>query len=205
MGITDASLRRFHPFPRFGSLVRGTALVPGIVGIAVSWLLLGAVATHAQPEIATQAPPEAPARVTVAGEGEPGEPLVVRGRILGPEGEPVPGASVFVYQTGEDGIYGPEGNSNPRLKGYLRTDDQGRWEIRTIRPGSYPGTRVAAHIHVHVAPPDGAPEKVGEIVFEGDPLLTSRMRDSSFFTVVEPEPAEDGVQRAEYTVRLESL
>jgi len=175
--------------------------------VVSSYAGLTTVGAVAQPrsDIPTQAPSDAPSKLRVTGEEEPGEPLVVHGRVLGPDGEPLPDASVFVYQTGEDGIYGPEGNRNPRLRGYLRTDDEGRFEIRTIKPGSYPGSSIAAHIHIHVAPPDGEPEQVGEIVFEGDPLLSERMRRNPFFTVVELEKGEDGVLEASYRMQLEQL
>ena len=172
----------------------------GVMALA----LLLAVGAVAQPRahIPTRAPKDAPSEVTVAGEDEPGRRLVVDGRILDPDGKPLPGASVFVYQTGEDGIYGPEGNRNPRLRGYLRTDDDGRFRIRTIKPGSYPGSSIAAHIHIHVAPPDGDPEQVGEIVFEGDPHLRDRHRSNPFFTVVELEDDGEGGLRAGYEMRL---
>lgn len=170
--------------------------------LAAALLLGSAVVAQPRSDIPTQAPPDAPSEVTVAGEDEPGRRLVVDGAVLGPDGEPLAGASVFVYQTGEDGIYGPEGNRDPRLRGYLRTDENGSFRIRTIKPGSYPGSSIAAHIHIHVAPPDGEPEQVGEIVFEGDPHLSDRMRGNPFFTVVELEEDGDGGLRAEYEMRL---
>lgn len=175
--------------------------------VVLGYAALSALCAVAQPrsDIPTRAPSDAPSKVTVAGEEEPGEPLVVHGRVLGPDGEPLPDASVFVYQTGEDGIYGPEGNRNPRLRGYLRTDDEGRFEIRTIKPGSYPGSSIAAHIHIHVAPPDGEPEQVGEIVFAGDPHLSERMRRNPFFTIVDLEPGDDGVLQASFRMQLEQL
>lgn len=185
-------------FPRF---LRHPAWTV-VCGVALALLLTADAVAQPRPDIPTRAPKDAPSEVTVAGEDEPGQRLVVDGTILGPGGEPLPGASVFVYQTGEDGIYGPEGNRNPRLRGYLRTDDDGGFRIRTIKPGSYPGSSIAAHIHIHVAPPDGEPEQVGEIVFEGDPHLRDRMRRNPFFTVVELENDGDGGLRAEYQMRL---
>lgn len=170
--------------------------------LAAALLLASAAVAQPRSDIPTQAPPDAPSEVTVAGEDEPGRRLLVDGTVLGADGEPLPGASVFVYQTGEDGIYGPDGNRDPRLRGYLRTDEDGGFRIRTIKPGSYPGSSIAAHIHIHVAPPDGEPEQVGEIVFEGDPHLSDRMRRNPFFTVVELEEEGDGGLRAEYEMRL---
>jgi protocatechuate 3,4-dioxygenase beta subunit len=156
----------------------------------------------AQPRIPTQAPPEAPSSVVVAGEDEPGEPMVVSGVVADAAGEPVAGASVFVYQAAADGVYGPHGNAEPRLKGYLRTDAQGRYRFRTVKPGSYPGTRIPAHIHIHVAPPGGGEEQVGEIVFEGDPFLSDRARLNPFFSVRTVESDEDGVLRIDHDIRL---
>lgn len=181
--------------------VLGPCLVLGLL----SWPLAPVVEAQPRADIPRQAPADAPSRVTVADDDEPGDRLIVHGKILGPDGAPVSGASVFVYQTGEDGVYGPEGNRNPRLRGYLRTDGEGAFELRTIKPGSYPGTSIAAHIHIHVQPPDGAPEKVGEIVFEGDPHLTERMRQRELFTVVELEPGDGGALRARYEMRLDEL
>jgi protocatechuate 3,4-dioxygenase beta subunit len=61
------------------------------------------------------------------------------------------------------------------LRGYLRTDAQGRYEFRTIRPGSYPGTRNPGHIHYHVNA-TGYAERVFEIVFEGDTLIPDQWK-----------------------------
>lgn len=43
-----------------------------------------------------------------------------------------------------------------RLEGWAKTDFEGRFEFRTIRPGPYPGRREAAHIHLTLFPADGA-------------------------------------------------
>lgn len=85
---------------------------------------------------------------------------------------------MYVYQTDARGYYRPEdamANRNPRLKALLRTDARGRYSYRTIRPGSYPGTRVPRHIHYEVAAAGYAP-RVFEIVFEDDPFLTDDVR-----------------------------
>lgn len=160
--------------------------------MALVWLADAA----AQPLGDTVAPPDAPADGSMTAAGEPGEPLVVSGTVYGAAGEPLAGASVFAYQTDAEGIYGPDGNADPRLRVYLRTDERGRYRFTTIRPGSYPGTRIAAHIHFHVTPAVGG-EAVSELVFEGDPYITERMRRNDFFTV---RPIEDGA--VTYDIRL---
>lgn len=156
----------------------------------------------AQPEIPTRAPEDAPSSVELTGPDEPGQPLTVEG-VVTADGEPVPGAGVFVYQTGADGIYGPEGNSNPRIHGYLRTDEKGRFTLHTIKPGSYPGSNVAPHIHLHATPPGSDREVTKELVFEGDPQVSERMRRSSFFYVGHVEERRNGGLRVDWEVELD--
>lgn len=192
--------------PRFGSVLRVVALPPIVLSFYLIFFVLAPAPLAAQPEIPTVAPPDAPSEATLVEADEPGRALVLEGTVLGSEGEPLEGASVFLYQTGADGVYGPEGNSDPRIRGYLRTDGEGRFRVRTIKPGSYPGTRVAPHIHVHVRPPGsdvaGGEETVKEIVFEGDALVSDRMRRSSFFHVIPLEEGEGDILRGRWQLQL---
>lgn len=144
-----------------------------IPGLLLLTLLQGAEAPYL-------APKDAPSVARLAPPAEPGEPLVVTGRVYRPDGRPAASASLYVYQTDRAGIYSKPVNDSrtPRLKAFLRTDADGRYEYRTIKPGSYPGTRNPAHIHYHVNAP-GLPEKVFEIVFEDDPLVDARIRASA--------------------------
>jgi protocatechuate 3,4-dioxygenase beta subunit len=70
-----------------------------------------------------------------------GSPCQVSGRVTGPDGEPLDGASVDVWQTNEDGFYDvqqpgiqPAGN----LRGLFTTDDEGRYWFRSVVPRFYP-------------------------------------------------------------------
>ncbi len=125
------------------------------------------------------APETAPSSAAVAAAGEPGERLEVRGVVFASDGRtPVARASVYVYQTDARGHYRPEdamGNRDPRLKALLRTDASGSYSFSTVRPGSYPGTRVPQHIHYEVAA-EGHSSRIFEIVFEDDPLVTAEVR-----------------------------
>jgi protocatechuate 3,4-dioxygenase beta subunit len=155
---------------------------------AVRIALVAAVAA-ASPATAIQsvheAPPAAPSAGRAAPQGEPGEPLRVSGIVVDKAGRPVSGASLYVYQTDHEGYYGVKpasDNSNPRLKLYLRSSARGSWAFDTVKPGSYPGSRVPAHIHFEVAAPGHAP-RIFEIVFEGDPFVTAEMRRNPAFSV----------------------
>ena len=108
------------------------------------------------------------ARVTA--DTEPGERLIITGRILRADGNtPASGVTLTLYQTDAAGIYGP-GSGQPseiaRLRGRLVTGADGRYEIVTIRPGHYPGGGVPAHIHAAVNA-----VTIPDYLFEGDRYL----------------------------------
>lgn len=139
-------------------------------------LLLALTVCAQAPKVAEK---NAPAKVAVTSKEEPGERLVVSGVVFGADGKtPLANASVYVYHTDATGRYTPgakDDNQNPRLRGYLRTDTQGRYEYSTIKPAPYPGDGPPAHIHYHVNAP-GYQERVFEIVFEGDPKISNDIR-----------------------------
>jgi protocatechuate 3,4-dioxygenase beta subunit len=152
---------------------------------------------------ATRAPADAPSSAAVTAPDEPGEPLVVEGTVYGADGAtPLAGASVYAYHTDAAGSYGPGGNRAPRLRVYLRTDRAGRYRFATVKPAPYPGGGIPAHIHFHVAPPEGGEERVTEVVFEGEPWVTDRMRASDFYAVLPLERGPDGALRCVYDPRL---
>ena len=110
-----------------------------------------------------------PATLTAVGRiapaGEPGTPLVVRGRLLGLDGSPAANAIVFAYQTDRGGLYdkAENGPHSWRLRGWTRTDASGRFTFETIRPGSYPNSNNPPHVHFTAFLPDGARYHAGEL------------------------------------------
>ena len=145
-----------------------------LIGLLMICLLSFTVCAQA-PQVAEK---DAPSKITVASKEEPGERLIVTGQVFGPDGKtPLSGASVYVYHTDAKGLYSPgtNDNRNPRLRGYMRTDAQGRYEYNTIKPAPYPNNGPPAHIHYVVNAP-GHQERIFEIVFEGDPKIDERMR-----------------------------
>ena len=156
-------------------------LMTAVASIATA-LVCGVALAAQSPRVA---PADAPPRGQLAPAREPGTRLTVSGVVVDAAGAPVPAASVYAYQTDAEGYYGvkPESdNQRPRLKLFLRSDASGAWSFETIRPGSYPASRVPGHIHFEVSAPGFAP-KIFEIVFEGDPFVTADMRRNPAFAV----------------------
>lgn len=155
-----------------------TVLLAIVLAASASMISTAAQSIH-------EAPADAPSTGRVAPDGEPGSPLRVSGVVVGRDGAPIANASLYVYQTDHEGYYGVKpasDNRNPRLKLFLRSDARGAWSFTTVKPGSYPGGRVPAHIHFEVSAP-GHAAKIFEIVFEGDPFVTPGMRSNPAFSV----------------------
>jgi len=109
---------------------------------------------------------------------EPGSPLKISGKILRKDGIPGAGVLLYVYHTDNDGYYSKNGNEkgaqkwHGKLHGWGKTDSQGRYEIRTIRPAPYPNNQLPAHIHAVVKLPDsGKAYYIGDFLFDDDPII----------------------------------
>ena len=108
-----------------------------------------------------------------------GEVIEVSGRVLDESGTPVAGAVLDVWQANAAGRYDHEADPNPApldpdFQGWARltTDADGRYRIRTIKPGQYPvreGWARPPHIHFKVAR-RGFSEITTQMYFEGHAL-----------------------------------
>ncbi len=70
-----------------------------------------------------------------------GSPMLVKGRILDPDGNPIGGAKIDVWQANDEGFYDvqqagiqPEFN----LRGVFRTAEDGAYRFRAVKPKYYP-------------------------------------------------------------------
>lgn len=89
---------------------------------------------------------------TMAKPKEEGERINVKGVIVDERTEqPLSGVKVFLNHADVNGLYFSEKSKfNPRIFAYLETDEQGRFEVLTIRPGNYKDDNdewVPSHIH----------------------------------------------------------
>jgi protocatechuate 3,4-dioxygenase beta subunit len=152
-------------------------------------------------------PAQIPSAARIAPASEPGQPLVIHGRVFGKDGrQPRAGTIVFAYQTGQDGLYQRPGRSGWRLQGWAKTTTDGAFEFQTIRPGPYPGRAIPAHVHLSV---DGAGvprEWLDELQFADDALVKEEERRKSdqagLFGTIRPVRTIDGVQHCDINFRI---
>jgi protocatechuate 3,4-dioxygenase beta subunit len=118
----------------------------------------------------------------VAPAGERGELLIITGTIYKPDGRtPAPGVILYVYHTDAGGEYTPapgqkDALRHGHLRGWMKSDEKGRYKFTTIRPASYPQGRNPQHIHPIIYDPDKGYYWIDEYLFEDDPYLTAAER-----------------------------
>lgn len=122
-------------------------------------------------------------KTTIAPEQEPGESLTISGTIFQRDGKtPAEGVILYVYHTDNAGLYSKGAHQqhavrHGHLRGWMKTDKQGRYEFKTIRPASYPNSKNSQHIHPILHEPGKGYYWIDEFVFDDDPLLTPQERN----------------------------
>ena len=116
--------------------------------------------------------------------GDPiGQRIIVYGRVLDENARPVPGALVEVWQANAGGRYRHHKETylaplDPNFGGCGRTltDQEGRYCLRTIKPGAYPWPNGVndwrpAHIHFSLFGHAFAQRLITQMYFQGDPMI----------------------------------
>ncbi len=165
---------------------------------------------------AMDAPPSPPSRITIPPRGEPGEPLVISGTVYKEDGKtPAPEILIYVYHTNARGIYPKKTPDNGRpqwragyLRGWMKTDENGRYEFSTIRPAGYLGRRDPAHIHITLAGKDFREYWIDSFWFDDDPRISNEMRKGKperggYNPIIRLVKDEKNVWRGRRNIRLE--
>jgi protocatechuate 3,4-dioxygenase beta subunit len=146
-----------------------------------------------------------------------GEVAVLHGTVRDEHGQSIAGARVDVWQNAATGFYAvqqPDVQPPTNLRGVYRTDERGRYEIRTVRPVPYPipadgpvGKLLAdtgrhpwraAHIHARVSAPGFEPLTTHLFDHDSDYL------DSDTVFGVKDSLIRDFVRGADGVLRCES-
>ena len=139
-----------------------------------------------------------------------GQVIRVTGRVLDRTGEPVRGGKLQIWQANHFGRYTHPNDDNsapldPCFEGFavISTDNDGHYDLRTIKPGAYPtprGSMRPSHIHFEVF---GKRERlITQLYFAGDPhqdtdtwLRSSPSPDTIVMPVREPAPGLEPEER----------
>lgn len=116
---------------------------------------------------------------TSAGWTEKGQKLLVTGTVFEIDGKtPAPNVIIYYWQTDNDGYYSSREGLDEKaithghIRGWIKTDEKGKYAIYTIRPAPYPNDFLPAHIHLSIKEPDIENEYYpDDINFDDDNLL----------------------------------
>jgi len=138
-----------------------------------------------------------------------GEPMIISGTVYRSDGKtPAPNVLIYFYHTDKYGIYGRLGQpTHGRFRGWMLTDERGRYEFASIRPASYPNSTIAQHVHMTITTLDAKEDSYDSILFEDDKFLSERERNSmprrgGFNPIVTLRPGKDGIMRATRDIQL---
>ncbi|TDH21643.1 intradiol ring-cleavage dioxygenase [Segetibacter sp. 3557_3] len=124
---------------------------------------------------------------TSAGWNEKGQKLAISGAIYKADGKtPAPNVILYYWQTDNSGVYSPvdgmavEARSHGHIRGWIKTNPQGRYSIYTIRPAPYRDRSSPAHIHISLKEPTINNEYyIDDFQFDDDQLLTNAIRQQA--------------------------
>ena len=112
---------------------------------------------------------------------EAGQLITITGTVKDVKGSPLKNRKLFIFHTDAKGYYAPTDSASkrmnepdPRLFGYVITDQQGKYSFETIHPGTYPGKYegrfIPQHIHIQIIEKGYEPFSV-QMAFEDDPAM----------------------------------
>ena len=121
---------------------------------------------------------------TSAGWFEKGQKLLVTGAVFQIDGKTAaPNIIVYYHHTDNNGYYSPGNDKSEdqtrhgHIRGWVKTDENGKYTLYTIRPAPYPKEELPAHIHLIIKEPDIENEYwINDINFDDDKLLLPYMK-----------------------------
>lgn len=132
--------------------------------------------------------PNSPERSSLVEEGMSGERIILTGYVYSTDCQPIDKALLDIWHCDADGVYDNEGY---RLRGHVFTDEDGLYQIETIKPGIYPGR--TRHIHLKAQAPNG-PVLTSQLYFPDDEETNARDRiydERLLVEWIEPESDEE--------------
>lgn len=158
---------------------------------------------------------------SIAGDTE-GEAVTFRGRVHAPDGRPIEGAVLDIWQTAPNGLYEVQDPDQPdfNLRGKFVTDADGAYEFRTVKPVSYSipddgpvgkllkavGRHTFRPAHVHfIVSAEGYEPVATQLFTEGDEYLESDAVFGVKNSLVVPYRRQNGGHLVEYDFGLRPI
>lgn len=97
---------------------------------------------------------------------------------------PAPNVVLYIYHTDQAGKYATRGNEkgwgrrHGYIRGWMKTNEKGAYKFYTIKPASYPQSKIPAHIHPIIKEPGINEYWIDEYLFENDVFLTAQEREN---------------------------
>lgn len=109
--------------------------------------------------------------------------LKLTGTVFQRDGKtPAKDVILYIYHTDRTGFYPKKGNEtgwakrHGYLRGWIKTDQSGRYTFYTFRPAAYLDRSEPEHIHLTVKEPGKNEYYLDDYLFEDDPILTQEKR-----------------------------
>ena len=134
----------------------------------------------------SEAPENVSWRTIIPPKGESGDKLIISGTVYLPDGKtPAKDIIVYVHHTNNKGVYPKIGNEKGNgkyhgyLRGWMKTDSNGKYKFETIRPAPYHSHGgEPAHIHYNVQGSDYPEYWLTAIWFSDDPRVNDEYKKS---------------------------
>ena len=138
---------------------------------------------------------------------EKAQRILVNGTIYQADGRtPASNILIYFYHTNVYGIYGlGSEHKHGKYRGWLLTGADGRYQIETIMPASYPNSTQSAHIHMTLTGTTFKEDWIDSVLFEGDRFLTDRERipqRGGFDHVLKMSSGPGGILKGTRNIRL---
>jgi protocatechuate 3,4-dioxygenase, beta subunit len=118
---------------------------------------------------------------TLPGFDDGGTKIKISGTVFKNDGlSPAEDVIIYIYQTDTTGRYELKGNEtgwgkrHGYMRGWIKTNADGRYAFYTIKAGNYPRSSTPAHIHITILEPDGKYYWINDFLFSDDPFLTPK-------------------------------
>lgn len=191
-------------FPVCKSILTALLLFPIVINAQVDkrWL-------RSWNEANEKRPIEISSKSRIAAKNEPGTPLIIKGKIFNPDGTPAVNVIVHSYHRdnkGYDFVKNDKVLTTWRIQGWAKTDVNGNFEFKTIRPAPDYLGRDGAHIHFTLISEKYGKQWAPTVFFDDDPRLTEKQQNDSKkagkFGWISKVKEKDGIQYIDVNIKL---